>query len=238
LGTAFFVPLPLGALGPVFSVLFILTIINAFNVIDGIDGLAGGLAIISLAAIGLVGIGSDVFPLVVLLFSVVAAYLLFNLPLGFNRAVRTFMGDAGSTFLGFAIACLGIVVTQGENARIAPATGLWLIAVPAFDFFSAIARRLLERRSPLTSDHEHLHHVLMVNGLSARATLVFLLTCAVVSAAIGIVGNAMGLSDGAMCMGWIGAGVVYYHLMRHPRPVVLLVRALLPSAARADAQST
>jgi UDP-GlcNAc:undecaprenyl-phosphate GlcNAc-1-phosphate transferase len=237
LGTAFFVAAPLGPFALMFSVLFILTVINAFNVIDGIDGLAGGLAIISLAAMGFVGYGTDVFPVVVLLVSVVAAYLLFNLPLGFNKSVRTFMGDAGSTFLGLAIACLGIVLSQGEGARIGAATGLWLIAVPAFDFFSSVARRVLELRSPLAPDHEHLHHVLMVNGLSARATLAFLLACAGVCAAVGIIGDAMQASDGVMCMSWIVAGVLYYQMMRHPQPVVRLIRVLLPSATRKTARS-
>ena len=233
LGTAFFAPVSLGAFAPIFSILFILTVTNAFNVIDGIDGLAGGLALISLAAIGVVGFGTDVFPVVVMLVSVVAAYLLFNLPLGFNQVVRTFMGDAGSTFLGLAIACLGIILSQGEAARITPATGLWLMAVPAFDFFSAIARRVVEGRSPLAPDHEHLHHVLMVNGLSSGATLAVLLTCAGVMAAVGVIGNAMRVPDSVMCIGWVAAGVLYYQAMRHPRPVVKLVQNLNPWAVHA-----
>ena len=148
------------------------------------------------------------------------------------------MGDAGSTFLGLAIACLGIVLSQGETARIAPTTGLWFIAVPAFDFFSAIARRLVERRSPLAPDHEHLHHVLRVNGLSARGTLVFLLAFGGVCAAVGIIGNAVQAPDVIMCAGWIAAGVLYYQMMRHPRAVLYVIRALRPSTARARVQST
>jgi UDP-GlcNAc:undecaprenyl-phosphate GlcNAc-1-phosphate transferase len=107
------------------------------------------------------------------------------------------------------------------------------MAVPAFDFFSAIARRVVERRSPLAPDHEHLHHVLMVNGLSSQATLVFLLICAGVMAAVGVVGNAMAVPDSVMCIGWVAAGVLYYQAMRHPRPVVRIVQGLNPWAGHA-----
>src|SRR5262245_53621375 len=108
LGAPLFFELPLGALAVPFTVLFIVTMINAFNVIDGIDGLAGGLAILSLGAMAVIGSSTTVFALVAIVIGVVAAFLLFNLPLGVNKPVRTFMGDAGSTSLGLTIASVGI----------------------------------------------------------------------------------------------------------------------------------
>jgi hypothetical protein len=71
----------------------------------------------------------------------------------------------------------------------------------------------------------------MVNGLSARATLGFLLACAVVCTAVGVIGNMMQVSDGVMCVGWIAAGILYYQSMRHPQPIVRLVRTLRPARA-------
>jgi hypothetical protein len=52
-------------------------------------------------------------------------------------------------------------------------------------------------------------------------------------AAVGVVGNAMGVADSVMCIGWVVAGVLYYQAMRHPRPVVKLVQGLNPWAAHA-----
>jgi UDP-GlcNAc:undecaprenyl-phosphate/decaprenyl-phosphate GlcNAc-1-phosphate transferase len=225
LGAPLFFDLPLGAFTEAFTVLFIIALINAFNLTDGIDGLAGGLALLSLSAMAIVGVGSDVFPLIVLLLGAVAAFLIFNFPLGFNRPVRTFMGDAGSTALGLTIAAIGVSLSQGPAARISPVLGLWLIAVPVFDLYSTLLRRLIEGRSPFDPDHEHLHHVLTENGLSRRGTVVWMLSLAAVFAFVGIIADAAALPDGVMLIAWFAAGTLYYQMMRRPRMVVRLIDA-------------
>jgi UDP-GlcNAc:undecaprenyl-phosphate GlcNAc-1-phosphate transferase len=234
LGAPFFFDLPLGTLAVPFTLLFFVTIINAFNVIDGLDGLAGGLSFLSLTALAIIGTGTDVFALAILLACVVAGFLLFNLPLGgINRPVRSFMGDAGSTCLGLSIAAIGIWLTQRPVAPISPAIGLWLVAVPVFDLFSAVIRRVVGGRSPFAPDHEHLHHVLMASGLSHRATLVLMLCLAVVFAAIGIAGAALEMPDGVMVVAWFAAMTFYYQTVRHPAYVVRFVGgALGPAGAQ------
>jgi UDP-GlcNAc:undecaprenyl-phosphate GlcNAc-1-phosphate transferase len=222
-----FFELHLGLLAAPFTVLFIVTLINAFNMIDGIDGLAGGLALISLGAMAIIGSETQILPLVFILISVVAGFLLFNLPLGFNRSVRTFMGDAGSTFLGLSIAAIGIWLSQGPAARITPVVGLWLIAVPVFDLFAAIVRRVVERKPIFDPDHEHLHHVLPENGLSRTDTLVFMLVLAGVAASIGVAADALGIPDGIMLLGWLAAGTGYYQMLRRPKAVVSVIETVL-----------
>jgi UDP-GlcNAc:undecaprenyl-phosphate/decaprenyl-phosphate GlcNAc-1-phosphate transferase len=132
LGVTYEIPLwrSLGLLAVPFTILLILTIINGYNIIDGIDGLAGGAAFLALAALAFIGMGTDVFMLTMLLLAVLASFLLFNLPLKFNRRVRAFMGDAGSTSLGLAIAFVGIILCQGADPVMAPVVGLWLVALP------------------------------------------------------------------------------------------------------------
>jgi UDP-GlcNAc:undecaprenyl-phosphate/decaprenyl-phosphate GlcNAc-1-phosphate transferase len=232
LGAPFFFSLSLDLLAVPFTILLILTIINGFNVIDGIDGLAGGTAFLALAALAIIGLGSDVFTLTTLLLTVLAGFLLFNLPLKFNRSVRAFMGDAGSTSLGLAIAFVGIMLCQGEQLVMAPVIGLWLAAVPVFELFSTIVRRLVRGQSPFRPDSEHLHHVLMTNGLSAPATLVVMLALAAGLAGVGLAGHVAGVPDGLMFAGWLASGLLYYRMIRFPRQVVLLVTALRWRAAR------
>jgi UDP-GlcNAc:undecaprenyl-phosphate/decaprenyl-phosphate GlcNAc-1-phosphate transferase len=226
LGPAFFAELGLGIFALPFTLLLILTVVNAFNVIDGIDGLAGSTALVALAGLAVVGFGGELFVVTLLLVSVVCGFLLFNLPLPFNRPVRAFMGDAGSTALGLAIAVIGIALSQGAGAVMAPVIGLWLIAVPVFDLFCAIVRRVAERRSPFEPDHEHLHHVLIEHGLSRRAALAVMLALALLFASIGLAGHVAKVADGMMLVGWFAAGTTYYRLMRHPRAVVALVALL------------
>jgi UDP-GlcNAc:undecaprenyl-phosphate/decaprenyl-phosphate GlcNAc-1-phosphate transferase len=220
LGEFFGYTLSLGGLTVPFTILFVLTLVNAFNLTDGIDGLGGGLALLSLLAMGALCLGTPAFALVTVAASVVAGYLLFNLPLGVNSAVRSFMGDAGSTALGLIIATMGIYLTQGEMRVVAPAVGLWLVAVPIFEFFTTIVRRLLSHRSPFTPDHEHLHHVLAEHGLSRRATLVLILGLAALCAAVGILGHISGVADSIMVALWLVAGTAYYQLLRYPRAAV------------------
>lgn len=223
LGHFFGQPAGLGALAVPFTILFVVTLVNAFNIVDGLDGLAGGLALLSLVVMALVSASSPWFALIAVAASVVAGYLLFNLPLGVNRAVRSFMGDAGSTVLGLIVATFGIYVTQGTTPLISPAVGLWLVAVPIFDLFATIVRRLLRKRSPFAPDHEHLHHVLADNGLSRRYTLGVILVLAVVFAGVGLLGHALALDDGIMLALWFAAGVLYYQLLRFPRSVIAAV---------------
>ena len=122
LGSPIFSDVVLGPFSQLFSILFIITLINAYNVVDGLDGLAGGLALIALVALAIVGGGSEFAILLLILAAAVTAFLAFNLPMKISRDVRAFMGDAGSTFLGLAIAAFGIALSQGSTAPITPAS--------------------------------------------------------------------------------------------------------------------
>lgn len=224
---SFFFTLNLGPFAPVFTLLLIITLINAFNVIDGIDGLAGGLSLISLISLAVVGYGCDEFGLAVVGAAAVGGFLLFNLPLGSaNRRVRSFMGDAGSTFLGLGVAAIGISITQSGMCEVAPIVGLWIVAVPVYDLFTATIRRVMEGRSPFSPDHEHLHHALIVEGLSPRKTLAVMLSAAVSFAGVGLLGHYMGAHQGLLLVGWLGGLVLYYQAVRRPRIIIRIVDAL------------
>lgn len=224
LGEFFGYHLGLGLLGVPFTILFVVTLVNAFNLIDGLDGLAGGLALLALAVLAILSVSTPLFAVVLVAASVVAGYLLFNLPLGVNKPVRAFMGDAGSTSLGLIIATAGIYLTQGAAPVISPVVALWFVAVPVFDLFASIVRRLLRKRSPFSPDHGHMHHVLVDNGLSRRSTLIFMLGFAVSLAGVGVLGHLLVVADGVMLLLWLAAGVLYYQILRFPRAVVAAVR--------------
>jgi UDP-GlcNAc:undecaprenyl-phosphate GlcNAc-1-phosphate transferase len=231
----------LGLFAAPFTILFVVTLVNAFNLIDGLDGLAGGLALLSLIVMAFVSVTTPWFALVAVAASVVAGYLLFNLPLGANRPVRSFMGDAGSTSLGLIVATVGVYLSQGSTPVLSPVIGLWLVAVPVFDLFTTIVRRLLRKRSPFTPDHEHLHHVLVDNGLSRCYTLVVILGLGALFAAVGLVGAFVDLDDGIMLALWFAAGVLFYQIQRFPRVVVAAVSWLSHGHASeldAEARST
>ena len=209
IGSPLFFDFGLGAFAVPFTILVTLAVINAFNIIDGIDGLAGGVALIALGFMAIVSIGSDVLGLVLLLMAVVVGFLICNVSVRPNRQAKCFMGDAGSTFLGFAVAWLGISLSQGASASMSAVTGLWLIAVPIYDVVTSMLRRIVRGQSPFMPDRDHFHHVLMRQGLSARATLAVILTLSCITASVGLIGEVFNVPDSIMFLLWLVFGVAY-----------------------------
>ena len=210
IGTPLFFDFELGAFAIPFTILVTLTVINAFNTIDGIDGLAGGVAFIALGFMAVFSVGSDKLALAMLLMSVVAGFLICNIPIYTNQPVKSFMGDAGSTFLGFAVAWLGISLSQDETVPMSAVTGLWMVALPIYDVFTSMLRRIIRRKSPFKPDRDHLHHVLIGGGLSAKMTLLIILFSGIVTAFIGLIGEIFSIPDGVMFLLWGFLGMSYF----------------------------
>lgn len=163
------------ALGPFalpFTVVSIVALINAFNMLDGLDGLAGSSGLVALAGIMVLSsLGGSAGTVLVAgsMLGSVAAFLLFNLPTHLNRPIRTFMGDAGSTLLGFLLAGLSLRLVQKDVMDLSPIIILWLMPIPIFELFSSTARRLARGMPPTQADNGHFHHRLVAAGLSVRA---------------------------------------------------------------------
>ncbi|HHO8887675.1 TPA: UDP-N-acetylglucosamine--undecaprenyl-phosphate N-acetylglucosaminephosphotransferase, partial [Klebsiella pneumoniae] len=95
----------LGPFGYLLTLFAVWAAINAFNMVDGIDGLLGGLSSVSFAAMGFILWFDGQTSLAVWCFAMIAAilpYILLNLGV-LGRRYKVFMGDAGSTLIGFTI---------------------------------------------------------------------------------------------------------------------------------------
>jgi UDP-GlcNAc:undecaprenyl-phosphate GlcNAc-1-phosphate transferase len=196
-----------------FTVLIALTAINAFNMFDGSDGVAGIQALIAIIflAFACVMAGTSLhLPLLAGLAGGVLGFLLFNWPSRRVRNVRAFMGDAGSTMLGFALAWVSIELSQDPVRAISPVVILWIFALPIYDLFSSMIRRMSYGQSPFHGDSEHLHHVLKRFGYSSRRVAQLVLLSAAVFAAIGVGGYLNGVADGWLFILWLLLGTVYH----------------------------
>jgi UDP-GlcNAc:undecaprenyl-phosphate GlcNAc-1-phosphate transferase len=163
--------------------------VNAFNMIDGIDGLAGCMGLIAMISIALLSFDAGLaVPLGVALVAAgaVSAFLVFNLPLGFNQSIRCFMGDAGSMLIGFVVAWLLLCVSQDSSGGLEPAVLLFVVAVPISDLLWVFAIRLSRGQSPFRADNSHLHHYLLKAGVSHAGALGVLTLSAVVISALGL----------------------------------------------------
>ena len=223
----------MGWLAVPFTVLAIVGGINAWNMTDGIDGLASVLAFIALACLLVVAAPSApaLQASLLVLLCAIGAFFLFNLPFPRLRRRRTFLGDAGSMFLGLAIVWHALALSQGETAVMSPITALWFVAMPVYDVLTTTMRRILKGTSPLSGDRQHLHHLLQDLGLTTRQTLTVMSALALLGAAIGLFGHVAGTSDGLMFALFASLGAAYFLGVRQltravPAPsVVLLSRA-------------
>lgn len=173
------------------TIVWFVALMNAFNLIDGVDGLATGIALIAATGIGL----SLVFrgaPGDVLLFLGLAGACLGFLRYNFHPA-SVFLGDAGSLFLGFALAALSISTNSKGPFMAGLGVPLLAVGVPLFDVALAVwrraMRRILDRASGRgasgldEADAEHLHHRLLRQGRGQMqvAGLLYVATLALVA---------------------------------------------------------
>ena len=189
----------LGGYSTAFTVFAVVGGINAFNMIDGIDGLAGGSTLIAIITIALLAWFFEHWILLyfcIIFVGAILAFLLFNLRIFGRERASIFLGDSGSTLLGFTVCWLGISASQGEVGMITPTIVLWIIALPLFDSICIMARRIQRGQSPFTPDREHLHHILHLDGFSINKTLVTLLTFSLLLSVAGVTASLyFGISD-------------------------------------------
>lgn len=180
--------LTLGPFGFLLTLFSVWASINAFNMVDGIDGLLGGLSCVSFAAIGLILWFDGQTSLAMWSFAMIAAilpYIMLNLGV-MGRRYKVFMGDAGSTLIGFTIIWILMESTQGKHHPMSPVTALWIIAIPLMDMIAIMYRRLRKGMSPFSADRQHIHHLIMRAGFSSRQALVLITFTAALLAAIGV----------------------------------------------------
>ncbi|HET7809244.1 MAG TPA: MraY family glycosyltransferase, partial [Steroidobacteraceae bacterium] len=209
-----------------FTCLAIIGAINAFNMLDGMDGLAGSMAFVALTALAVLSaFNGDLTLTGVSMVSsgAVLAFLIFNIPAAYNRRFRCFMGDSGSTLLGFLLACLCISASQGEGPRISPTTTLWFVAIPLYELLWTTLRRLLKGKSPFYPDRAHFHHKLLDAGFGVRGAFAVLICIGLVFAAVGVVIHGFGVTDRVSFLSWLGTGVGTVVLMHNARVLWLFV---------------
>ena len=154
------------------TVIWIVFITNAVNFIDGLDGLAAGVSAIMSISLVFISIRVGEYSIAILGIALMGSCFGF-LPFNFNPA-KIFMGDTGSTFLGFMLATLSIQGVFNSYAVISFAVPLLILGLPLFDALFAMIRRILRGQSPITADRGHLHHRLVDMGFSQKQTVFIL----------------------------------------------------------------
>lgn len=162
-------PLPIPLWQRVLLILWISGTTNAYNLIDGMDGLCLTMTLITSIMALFAGNPAAWMPIAGLVFGV----LLWNFP-----HPRTFLGDGGSTLLGYICAShlsWNIFPDIFGKGIISLSLILLLIGgVPVVDTLVAMTRRVLTKKSPFAPDRGHGHHRLQDAGFSKLQTLAIL----------------------------------------------------------------
>ena len=181
-----------------FTIVAMVALINAFNMLDGVDGLAGGVGLLAFAAVLILALLMDQPELAKVAAAFVGAlvgFLLFNAPVKHVRRRLVFMGDAGSTLLGFAFASCALFLVSNSRGDLPPPVILWVVAIPIFELFSSTFRRAVKGLSPMAADLGHYHHKLIQAGWPVSAVFAFYFLYSALSAGIGLGLHATQASD-------------------------------------------
>lgn len=165
------------------TVLWMVGLTNAMNFFDGIDGLASAMSIICALFLGILAFNTDQPALGWFAVAAVAACVGFiphNFRLG--KSALIFLGDAGSTFLGFTLAGLAVLGQWSMTSRfVSLAAPVLIFGVLIFDMVYVNLSRIKNHQARSFTElltcvnKDHLHHRLLFLGF-ARKEVVFIIT--------------------------------------------------------------
>ncbi len=164
------------------TIFYIIGILNAINLIDGLDGLAGGVSIIiTITFIGLSLLSGlqlkEMYPLIILIGSLLG-FIIHNRP-----PANTFLGDTGSLFLGWFFAVFSLIYAQKTTFSLSILIPIMILGLPAFDVIFVMLKRFNDRhdykiknrlKSIFKADNNHLHHIIVLSGISKGKALIIL----------------------------------------------------------------
>ena len=139
-----------------FAILWIAGLTSAYNLIDGMNGLC--ISLFMASSIALFLLGNDYA--IIYTGAMALGILCWNFP-----AAQTFLGDGGSTLLGYLFAS-HFMTSALPNLRSVRVYEFILMLVlfggiPVVDTLTAFTRRMLSGKSPFYPDKKHLHHILI-----------------------------------------------------------------------------
>ncbi len=171
----------LGIFAAPVTIIWIVGITNAVNLIDGLDGLAVGVSSIAAVTMLAVAMLTGEMAIAVTMGALAGACVGF-MPYNLNPA-KIFMGDTGSTFLGYMLATVSIMGLFKFYAVISFAVPFLILGLPIFDTANAIIRRVAAGRSPMSPDRGHVHHKLIDMGFNQKQAVAILYA---ISATLGL----------------------------------------------------
>ena len=164
-------PIHFGWFGVPLTFLWVTGLTNAYNFMDGIDGIAGSQAVVAgtgwMIICGMID-RPEIGVLGLLAASTSLAFLKYNWP-----PAKIFMGDVGSSFLGYTFALIPLMCREASPAL--PFAAVLLVWPFLFDASFTILRRARNRENIFIAHRSHLFQRLHIAGWShLEVTLLYI----------------------------------------------------------------
>ena len=161
------------------TLIWILGVTNAYNYLDGLNGLAPGSAILNLFCFWSILNSTKQYALELVVITLLGAclgFIFYNNP----RKANIFLGDAGSTFLGFMLASISLMGDWASNDMVKLSIPILILGVPIFDMIFTTVMRIREEKIKTIVEwlryggRDHFHHYLVDLGLLPSGAVIFI----------------------------------------------------------------
>ena len=183
------------------TVLWVVGVTNSFNLLDNMDGLSAGVAAIAGLAFFAIAVANGqvlVATLAIALTGCAVGFLRHN-----RHPARIYMGDAGSLFLGFMLAVLGVKLTFDGPRETVWFVPVLVVSVAIFDTSLVTFTRLLHRRNPLSGGADHTSHRLVMLGLSVPVAVRIVYGAAALAGWLALLLSLVEIAAGLMLIGLV-----------------------------------
>lgn len=182
------------------TVVWVVGVTNAFNLLDNMDGLSAGVAVI--ASLAFCAIAATNGQYLVAAFAAALA----GCAAGFLRhnffPARIYMGDAGSLFIGFLLAVIGLRLRLADAPRsVSLFVPIVVLGVALFDTTLVTVNRLWHGLSPLSGGRDHASHRLVWIGVPVPGAVGVIYAAAITLAWCGLILTRLDQTSGLMLVG-------------------------------------
>ena len=160
------------------TLIWLVGVANAFNYLDGLNGLATGSAVINSFYFALILLVTAQ-PQLGLLSLIILVSCLGFMPHNYKKA-KIFLGDTGSTFLGFMLAGIAVVGNWAQDNIVKICIPILILGVPIFDMIFTTVVRIKEKKVSSFMEwlryggKDHFHHYLVDLGLLPSGAVIFI----------------------------------------------------------------
>lgn len=186
----------------VLTACFITFMSNSMNMLDGMDGLVSGVSFLASSFFFILALNNNMPGLALIALAIAGSTLGF-LRYNFNPA-SIFLGESGSTFLGYILAVvslkleifklwdIALILNLPRLQFVSFVVPLIILGIPIFDAFFVFINRFMHRVKMSTPGTDHSHHRVHLMGLSQKTTVLAIYAVQVV---LGLIALAMVNSD-------------------------------------------